>query len=161
MNSSKAAFLALVSTAMLSASAFACDGEGRRGPDRQFGGPGFGIPAPGMIMGRMADRLDLDDTQRESVKNIMESAKPELQALREKLRANHDALKALEANDPEAQNIAISNGELATEGTLLASRIRGEIDAVLTVEQRAQLAEMKEARQENRQERGERRKERR
>ena len=92
-----------------------------------------------MISGRMADRLDLDETQRETVKNIMEAAQPEMKALREKLRANHDALQALDVGDPEVQNIAASNGELATEATLLFSRIRGEIHAVLTDEQRAQL----------------------
>lgn len=153
MRWNKAALLAFVSTAMLSTSVYAGDGEGRRGPDRQFGGPGFGVPMPGMIMGRMADHLDLDDTQRESMKNIMEAAKPELQALREKLRANHDALKTLDPGDPEVQNIAISNGELATEGTLLASRIRGEIDAVLTDEQKAKLATAREDRKQRRKER--------
>ncbi|MDH5456990.1 MAG: Spy/CpxP family protein refolding chaperone [Gammaproteobacteria bacterium] len=161
MRFSKTALLALVSTAMLSANAFAGDDVGRHGPGRHFGGPGFGIPDPGMISGRMADRLGLDETQRETVKNIMEAAQPEMKALREKLRANHDALQALEAGDPEVQNIAASNGELATEATLLFSRVRGEIHAVLTDEQRAQLAEMKEDRKERRKERGERRQDRR
>ncbi len=161
MRFSKTALLALVSTAMLSASAFAGDDDGRRGPGRHFGGPGFGMPDPGMISGRMADRLGLDETQRETVKNIMEAAQPEMKALREKLRANHDALQALDAADPEVQNIAASNGELATEATLLFSRVRGEIHAVLTDEQRAQLAELKEDRKEKRKERGERRQDRR
>ena len=157
MNTKKAGLLAFVTVAMLSTIAFAGGKDGRPGPDRHFGGPGFGMPDPGMIIGRMAERLDLDDAQRESVKNIMDAAKPELKVLREQLRANHEALQALDAGDPEVQNIAISNGQLATEGTLLFSRIRGEIHAVLTDEQLAKAAELKEQRKE----RGERRKDRR
>ena len=161
MNTRKAGLLAFVTIAMLSTIAYAGGKDGRPGPDRHFGGPGFGMPDPGMMIGRMADRLDLDDTQRESVKNIMEAAKPEMKALREQFRANHEALQALDAGDAEVQNIATSNGQLATEGTLLFTRIRGEIHAVLTEEQLAKAAEMKEERKEQRAERGERRKERR
>lgn len=159
MNTKKAGLLAFVTIAVLSVAAFAADNEGRRGPDRHAGGPGFGMPDPGMMIGRISKHLDLDDTQRESVKNIMEAAKPELKGLREQFRANHEALQTLDAGDPEIQNIAISNGELATEGTLLFARIRGEIHAVLTEEQLAKAAELKEQRKENRKERGERRKE--
>ena len=161
MNTKKAGLLAFVTVAMLATFAYAGGKDGRHGPGRDFGGPGFGMPDPGMMIGRMAEHLDLDDTQRESVENIVEAAKPEMKVLREQFRANHEALQALDAADPEIQNIAISNGQLATEGTLLFSRIRGEIHAVLTDEQLAKAAELKEERKEQRKERGERRKERR
>lgn len=157
MKTKKAVLLAFVSVAVLSTIAYAGDSEGRPGPGRHFGGHGFGMPNPGMMIGRMAEQLDLDDTQRENVQNIVDAAKPELEALREQFRANHEALQELDSGDPEIQNIAISNGQLATEGTLLFSRIRGEIHAVLTDEQLAKAAELKEKRKE----RGERRKDRR
>jgi len=162
MKMNKTVLLVLVSSAVLATGAYAAfDGDKGRG-DRHFGGPGFGMPQPGMITGRMAERLDLDDAQRESVENVMSAAKPELKALREKLRANHDALKSLSADDPEVQNIAISNGALATEATLLFARVRTEIDAVLTDEQRAKLAEFKDRKGKDRKgDRGERRKEKR
>lgn len=158
MKMNKVVLLALVSSAVLATGAYA-DFDGKKGQrDRSFGGPGFGMPHPGMITGRMADHLDLDDAQRESVENIMSAAKPEIKALREKLRANHDALKTLAADDPEVQNLALSNGTLATEGTLLFVRIRGELDAVLTDEQRAKLAEFKDRKDKRRKgERAERR----
>ena len=157
MRMNKTAVLALVTTGLLATSAYAGPGD-RQGPrDRQFDGPGFGMPHPGMRIERMAERLGLDDAQRETVKNIMEAAKPEMQALREKTKANRDALKTLAADDPEVQNIAISNGELATEATLLHARVRGEIDAVLTDEQRAKLAEFKASKDERRGERPRRR----
>jgi t-SNARE complex subunit (syntaxin) len=57
--------------------------------------------------------------------------------------ANRDALESLDPSDPAydttLQNIAISNGELATAGTLLKARVRGEAHAVLTEEQSAKL----------------------
>jgi len=137
-----ATVLALLASVLLVSAAQAdLDGPQRGGPP--FGGPGFGLPNAGMMVEHMAEYLDLDDTQIESVQNIMSAAEPEMQALREQMRANHEALESLAADDPEVQNIAISNGELATAGTLLFVRVRGEIDAVLTAEQRAKLAEFR------------------
>ena len=144
MRMNKTALLALLTSGLLAASAYA-DVDDNRGPRGGYAdGPGFGMPHPGMMMGRIAERLDLDEAQRESVDNIMSAAKPEIKALRERAKANHEALRALGPGDPEVQNIAISNGELATEATLLFARVRGEIDAVLTDEQRAELAELQD-----------------
>ena len=79
----------------------------------------------------IADHLDLDDAQRAQVQNIMEAAKPEFEALREQFRANREALESLATDDPaytaELNDIAASNGRLATEGTLLFTRVRGEV----------------------------------
>ena len=157
MRTNKTVILALLTSALLATSAYA-DSDGRKGPrDRQFDGPGVGMPHPAMMTGRMAERLGLDEAQRESVENIMSAAKPEMEALRERVKANHEALRALSPGDPEVQNIAISNGELATEATLLFARVRGEIDAVLTDEQRAELAELKDRAGDRRGERKQRR----
>ncbi len=136
--------LAVVSTLALSTSANAEFGGGPRG----LFGPGAGFPGPELMFEHIADHLELDDTQRESVQNILGAAKPELEALRDQARSNREALMALDTSDAaysaEVNNIAISNGQLATEGTLLATRIRGEINAVLTDEQREKLARGKE-----------------
>lgn len=145
MKSYTIALLALVSMATFSTVALA----ERGGPPVPFGaGPGFGFGGPGLMLEHMADHLDLDDAQRESVQNIVEAARPELEALREQVRANRDALRTLDATDPaystELNNIALSNGQLATEGTLLFTRLRVEIDAVLTEAQREKLARGKE-----------------
>lgn len=157
MKTYKTALLALLTSGLLATSVYA-DSNDRKGPrDRQFGGPGFGLPHAAMISDRMAERLGLDETQRERVDNIMSAASPEMEALREKVKLNHEALRALGAGDPEVQNIALSNGELATEATLLFARVRGELDAVLTDEQRATLAELKDRRKDRRSERKNRR----
>lgn len=143
MKRNKATTLAFLASVLLMSAAQADAG----GPDRggpPVDGPGFGMPYGGRMLEHMADYLDLDETQRASIANVMSAAQPEMDALREQLRANREALESLDADDPEVQNIAISNGELATEGTLLFVRIRSDVDAVLTEEQRVKLAEFKE-----------------
>ena len=119
-----------------------------------YAGPGFGPePFPGgpdieLRLEHMADHLDLTDEQRASVKNILEAAKPEIEAVRDQARTNREAIQALDPADPayeaELNNIALSNGELATTGTLLAVRVRSEVHAVLTDEQIAKLERGKE-----------------
>ena len=100
------------------------------------------------MLEHMADHLDLDDTQRTQVRNIVEAARPEFEALREQMRANRDALISLDAENPGystiLNDIATSNGRLASDGTLLFTRVRSEINAVLTDEQRDKLARSKE-----------------
>ncbi len=132
MKTLSAVLLAGVLTLAISASALADFGGGPRGG---FGPGGFGLGGPEMMLEHMADHLDMDDTQRATVRNILEAARPEFQAIREQARANREALRALDAGDPAVNDIAISNGELATQGTLLAHRVRNEVRAVLTDEQ--------------------------
>jgi Spy/CpxP family protein refolding chaperone len=69
--------LVLLSSLAFASSAYAHDGH--------RGGPGF--DGPMFISERMADRLELDETQRQSIQNILEAAKPEFDALRERVRA--------------------------------------------------------------------------
>ena len=61
---------------------------------------------------------------------------------------SREALASLETGDPAystaLNDIAVSNGQLATEGTLLFTRVRSEVHAVLTDEQRDKLARGKE-----------------
>ena len=132
MKTLSAVLLAGVLTLAISASALADFGGGPRGG---FGPGGFGLGGPEMMLEHMADHLDMDDTQRATVRNILEAARPEFQAIREQARANREALRALDSGDPAVNDIAISNGELATQGTLLAHRVRNEVRAVLTDEQ--------------------------
>ncbi len=137
----------LLTTLLLSALVFA----GLAGA--VYAAPGFG-PGPGglgnpaLMLEHMADHLDLTDEQRISVENILEAAKPEIEAIREQAKANREAIHGLDPADPaydvELNTIAVSNGELATTGTLLAVRVRNEVAAVLTEEQIAKLERGKE-----------------
>ncbi len=116
------------------------------GGPAMFGPGGFG--GPRLMIEHMADYLDLDEVQRETVRGILEAARPEIEAIREQAKANRQALEALDLTDPAnavvLNDIAISNGELATQGTLLFTRIRGEVNAILTDEQREKLARGKQ-----------------
>lgn len=143
MKINKTLILAFLSSALLAGGAYA-DNHGKRGQnDRGFGGGGAEVSNPDRMVKRLTKHLELDETQQDSVRNIMEAAKPEVDALRDQVRANRAAIKELATNDAEIQNLAISNGALATEATLLFARVRGEVNAVLTDEQRTKLAELK------------------
>jgi Spy/CpxP family protein refolding chaperone len=117
--------------------------KGDRGDHHGMRGDTFA--APGRFSEKMADRLELDDTQRQAVENIKLAAEPEVTALRERMHANREAMKALDPNDLNRSallnDIAVEKGQLVTESTLLFERVRGELSAVLTEEQRAKIEE--------------------
>lgn len=74
---------------------------------------------PEMNIDRMAERLGLDDAQKQEIEKIQRAARPEFEALQATMKENQAARKAL------------------------ADRVRGEVDAVLTDEQRSKLAEVR------------------
>ena len=147
MRAAKTVTLATLATLALAATAFAGPGGGQKGHP---GVPFPGLAGPGLNIDRMAAHLELDETQRQSIENILEAARPEFQALRADFRANRQALDAIDPADADysaaINDIAAENGRLATEGTLLMNRVRNEVHAVLTEEQRAKLAEGKQRR---------------
>ncbi|MCH7854435.1 MAG: Spy/CpxP family protein refolding chaperone [Proteobacteria bacterium] len=126
---------------------FAEQGDGHRGSrdGRHHDMRGHGPRDPAMMVERMSRHLDLDELQQEKLKNIMLAAKPELDALRVQARANRQAQKELDtsASDYSASlaKLAAESGEIVASRMVLMGRIRGEINAELTEEQRAKLAE--------------------
>lgn len=100
---------------------------------------------PARMVEMMTRHLDLDETQSQTVSNILQAVKSEADLLRERRRANSEALRALDVNDADyaatLQNLAVESGELETEKTLLHGRVRGEIHAVLTAEQQQKIAD--------------------
>lgn len=100
---------------------------------------------PARMVEMMTRHLDLDETQSQTISNILQAVKSEADLLRERSRANRDALRALDVNDASyaatLQNLAVESGELETEKTLLHGRVRGEIHAVLTAEQQQKIAD--------------------
>ena len=98
---------------------------------------------PMRMVKRMTRRLDLDETQQQTISNIVEAAKPEFEVLRDRSRANRQAMRQLVTTDPDysakLSNLAAETGEVAAERTRLFGRVRSEINAELTDEQRAEL----------------------
>jgi len=137
-----AAIMAVLAVSLVGAGAVA--GPGELGMNDRPEMPGSGRSGSGQLTEIMGDRLGLDDVQRQSVQNIHDAAKPEMDALRESMKANRTSMRALDANDPNRSSllnqIALEKGQLVADGILLSDRVRGEVDAVLTDEQREKLA---------------------
>lgn len=100
---------------------------------------------PAHMVERMSRHLDLDETQSQTISNILQAVESEADSLRERSRTNYEALRALDVNDANysttLQNLSAQSGELATERALLHGRVRGEIHAVLTAEQQQKMAD--------------------
>jgi Spy/CpxP family protein refolding chaperone len=112
---------------------------------------------PGMLAGghdldrmieHLSQMLELTDTQLQAIRNITEAARPEADALRERAQANREAMHALSVTDADydtrLQNLANENGEVVTLATLLHGRLMAQINAQLTAEQQAKLAESRD-----------------
>lgn len=144
------AIIALFAIGGTAISQEADDGETQRGERhkqmRQQHGQRGSMDPQRMIQG-MARRLDLDETQIEQLSNIVESAKPEMELLRENGRENRKAMRELDVNDPDygaqLQNLAAAKGALETSSAELRGRLRAEMHAILTPEQQQKLAEMR------------------
>jgi Spy/CpxP family protein refolding chaperone len=89
--------------------------------------------------------LELDDTQQQKVENIVTAAEPEMEALHDRVEVNMNAMHELDVSDDNydvrLNELAAEKGALASEQALLHGRLKAEINAVLTPEQRQQLAE--------------------
>lgn len=91
MKAYKTEFLGLLSAfGLLCLLAFATSAVAADGPKDRIGGSGFDGSA--IITKRLADRLELDETQRQNVQNIIEAARPEFEALRDRVQAEIEAV---------------------------------------------------------------------
>jgi Spy/CpxP family protein refolding chaperone len=104
------------------------------------GGPNFD-----RMVEHMSRLLELDDAQEQAIRNIVDDARPKAKALRERAKANREAMHALNVSDKDydvkLQNLAAENGEVATQLTLLHGRVMAQVNGELTPEQQAELAE--------------------
>ena len=108
-------------------------------------GMAHGGPDMERMIERMSQRLELDKAQELAIRNIVDAAKPEAEALHKQERSNREAMHALDLSDADydvkLQNLAVRNGELVTQMTLLHGRVMAEVSAKLTDEQRAKMSE--------------------
>ena len=114
-----------------------------------MGGPGEFHRLLHML--RMANDLGITDEQIEQIEAILDTAKPQFEALAEQLRTQGEAWR--EANDPAvfdeaaARQFADSQSILRADMMVQHMRTRAEVLSVLTLEQREALEQIKNDRQ--------------
>lgn len=111
-----------------------------RGPERLFG--------HGFLMGRMAERLELTDGQRDEVHGILEANRDQFEPLLiEQARLHKELADAIHAevfDEGVVREVAGKLGEAGVEMAVLRGRVAQEVMIVLTPEQRAEARELRE-----------------
>lgn len=99
----------------------------------------------------IARHLGLSEQQKESIRAIRESYKPRFDEFRDEMKdARRDYRLALEQNDPRATQLRESMEARRDSMKSLREEMQKRIEAVLTPEQRAKVAEMKQRRDDRR-----------
>ena len=125
-------------------------GRGQGGPGGQGGqggpeggrGQGQGVP-----MLRMLKALNLTDEQQTKVDAIVESSKDASQAAREALQSANKALREAVDNESDAgtlRQLAAAVGVAMGDQAVARVQVMSQIKAILTTEQLAKYAEIKE-----------------
>lgn len=96
---------------------------------------------------RMLDKLNLSDTQRTNIHQMMhesfEQARPEMQALRQKREALEAATPDSSTYQSAANELADAEANAARQRVARQAALRAKIYGVLTSEQRTQLASLR------------------
>jgi periplasmic protein CpxP/Spy len=128
-------FRLTIGAALLSLTAAIAMAQGGHGP----GGPGFEFH-------HLLRQLDLSSTQQEQVKAIFQQEKPKLQALHQQMEQNRSAMDSLQANGPFDENktrtLASQNSSTMVEMEVEHQKIKSEIEALLTPDQKTKLAQL-------------------
>ncbi len=117
-------------------------GHGKMG--KMGGGHGFGM--------RGLSKLDLTESQKADVKRIMESRQATFESLRERARANWQALHELsEGSSPDSAAVGAAYLKVQADREALRAERKStmeEIRTILTPEQKEKLDTMKQKRKE-------------
>lgn len=148
--------LALAAVCILTTAGFAQQG----GPQRGFGGPppgghdgpppgGGGRRGPGGFLGPLARELNLTDAQKAEIKKINDSFTESAKALHEQLfKAGGggplDGLKEGAFDEAAARAAAQARANAQIELDVAHARMMSQIYALLTAEQKAKLAELRQ-----------------
>ncbi len=112
------------------------------------GGRGFGRGGHHRGGGFMFRGLDLTEEQKAQVKQIRDASKTKIQPIREALKANRQKMNELTANGAfdEGQVAALANEQatLGAQMTVERLRVRSQMFAILSDEQKAKAAQIKE-----------------
>src|SRR5215204_5809706 len=139
MKKSIIAILTIVVLGLGAVFIFAQKGKMNRGGFGGFGGRGFE---------RIAEKLNLSDEQRTQVKTILEDSKTRVKPLMDSLRESRKQAETLGTdgtfNEEQVNQIANSQLETMKQLFIEKEKTKAQIFAVLTPEQRAEAAKMKD-----------------
>jgi periplasmic protein CpxP/Spy len=107
------------------------------------------------MLGFYADYLDLTDAQQAQMKDILAKEKPAIRPLMQQLAQGHQQLKQFEQpgafDEAKVRAIATQQAQTMTELTVQKTRIKSELMAVLTPDQKDKLAKFEARREARRQ----------
>ncbi len=125
--------------------AFAGQNDGGMG----HGGRGHG-PRGGQMEGKMADKLGLTADQKTKIQAIRDQFKKDNATALDEIQKLHEQMRTYAQNKDKA-NMQTLRQQIKTKEEALKparDRMRQQIDAILTPEQRATMEQMKQQRQE-------------
>lgn len=98
------------------------------------------------MLGFYADYLDLTDAQQAQMKDIIAKEKPTIQPLIQQLAQGHQQMSQLEQagtfNEASVRALAGQQSQTMTELMVQKARIKSELVALLTPDQKAKLAKL-------------------
>jgi periplasmic protein CpxP/Spy len=121
----------------------------------QHPGMGFGRHK-GWMLKHMAKQLNLTEAQQTQIKGLMADEKTKIKPIKQQLRQNEEAQNAnINGTFDEAQARAFAGkqAQLMTDLIVEKQRLKSQIFAVLTPEQRQKAQQLMQERQQSRQER--------
>jgi len=125
-------------------------GEGPRGRHGMMGDFGGSIERMVEHLSRAAEKLDLSDEQLDQIFAVADASRGELRDLMMQMHDNKKALREtarLEQYDAAAiAELAATQGDLTARMIVLRTRMRAEIMAIFSPEQRSKMEELKEHR---------------
>ncbi|MEP6789599.1 MAG: Spy/CpxP family protein refolding chaperone [Acidobacteriota bacterium] len=109
-------------------------------------GPGFGH-GHGSGFALALRGLDLTDEQKAKVKEIMDASKASVEPLMQQMRDNHAKIAALgtdgKFDQPQVEALAHLQGSITSQMILEREKVKAQVFAILTDEQKAKAAEMR------------------
>lgn len=97
-------------------------------------------------MAQLAEELGITDEQRQTIRGLMDSARPNLEATGKQVYENLEMLRVTNPDHPQytviVARVSQSMGELTARSVTDLSQLRAQIWAVLTDAQRNRLAEL-------------------
>lgn len=112
------------------------------------GGRGGGkLFASSFQIAYMARHLDMTEEQKAQLRDVLDAARPEADRLADAMIDNRQAMKTLRKSETfsedEIRAIADQQGRLTADMIVLHARVRSQIGAILTPDQRERLEKMR------------------